>query len=233
MSPGLRGTGRIADDLYLMAHHEVSGRSFLQPRVLGIGLAGGLLAELMLAGAIGLRRDGAVLAGADRPNLAEADRLNLAGADRAEDGLARRTLSLLAAEQPLPAREWLLFLARSAAEDVADRLERSGYLRRIGGRWRPGRRVPVDADWAFAPLLRVRAALDPGRPWSPHGVTLAGLAVACGLGFRLAQYALPEPKDPGSVPATAEATRWLPGALRDLIAHTQATADSALLSHRK
>jgi hypothetical protein len=225
MSSGLRGTGRLADDLYLMAHHEVSGRPFLQPRVLGIGLAGGLLAELMLAGGIGLRYDGAVLAGAV-----------LAGADQPglpEDGLARRTLGLLAAEQPLPARDWLLFLARSAAEDVADRLERSGYLRRIGGRWRPGRRVPVDADWAFAPLLRVRAALDPGRPWSPHGVTLAGLAVACGLGFRLAQYALPEPKDPGSVPATAEATRWLPGALRDLIAHTQATADSALLSHRK
>jgi hypothetical protein len=222
MSRGLRGTGRIADDLYLMAHHEVSGRSFLQPRALGIGLAGGLLAELMLADGIGLRPDGAVLAGANRPGPPE-------------EALARRTLSLLAAEQPLPAREWLLFLARSAAEDVADRLERSGYLRRVGGRgrWRPGRRVPVDADWAFAPLLRVRAALDPGRPWSPHGAVLAGLAAACGLSFRLAQYAFPGPNDPGSVPTAAQATRWLPGDLRDLIAHTQATTDSALLSHRK
>ena len=42
---GLGGTGLIADDLYLMAHHETSGRHVLQPRALGIGLAGGLLAD--------------------------------------------------------------------------------------------------------------------------------------------------------------------------------------------
>jgi hypothetical protein len=42
----LRGTGLIADDLYLMAHDDVSGRPFLQPRATGLGLAGGLLAVL-------------------------------------------------------------------------------------------------------------------------------------------------------------------------------------------
>lgn len=222
MNAGLHGTGRVADDFYLMAHHEISGRPFLQPRAMGIGLAGGLLAELMLAGGISLRHDGAVLTRAKQPRLPE-------------DGLARQTLGLLVAEQPLPVREWLLFLARGASEDVADRLERSGYLRRVGGRghWRPGRRVPVDADWAFAPMLRVRAALDPARPWSVYGTVLAGLAAACGLGFRLAQYAFTEAKDPGFGPSAAEAARRLPGGLPDLIAHTQATAGSALLSHRK
>ena len=48
MRAGLSGTGRLADDLYLMAHHELTGRPFVQPRALGTGLAGGLLAELML-----------------------------------------------------------------------------------------------------------------------------------------------------------------------------------------
>src|ERR1035441_3308413 len=52
---GLAGTGLVADDLYLMAHHDVSGRALLQPRPLGIGLGGALLAELMLGGGITLR----------------------------------------------------------------------------------------------------------------------------------------------------------------------------------
>ncbi|MGH3274178.1 MAG: ATP-binding protein, partial [Streptosporangiaceae bacterium] len=43
----LAGTGLIADDLYLIASHEVSGKPYLPPRALGAGLAGGLLAELM------------------------------------------------------------------------------------------------------------------------------------------------------------------------------------------
>ena len=64
----LSGTGRLADDLYyLMAHHEVSGRPLLQPRAAGLGLAGGLLAELMLAGAIEISAGGVAVA--DPPRL--------------------------------------------------------------------------------------------------------------------------------------------------------------------
>jgi len=67
MSGGLGGTGQVADDLYLMAHHEVSGKPFVQPRALGTGLAGGVLAELMLDGSISLRHDGTVAAGRTWP----------------------------------------------------------------------------------------------------------------------------------------------------------------------
>ena len=175
---GLGGTGLVADDLYLMAHDENSGRPLLRRRALGTGLAAGLLAELMLAGCITVRWDGAVAPGRTRP----------AGE------LARQVRDLIAAEhEPHLVRDWLLFGARTAAQDVAGRLERSGYLRRVGGRWpwRSARWVPVEPDWAFSPLLRVRSALDPARPWSAHGTVLAGLAVACGLGFRLAQYVPP------------------------------------------
>ena len=109
---------------------------------------------------------------------------------------------LVAAEQePHPVREWLLFLARSAAGDVAGRLERSGYLTQAGGRipWRPRRWVPVNPDWALAPLLRVRSALDPARPLPAHGAVLAGLAVACGLSFRLDQYQPPAAPPGGGI----------------------------------
>ena len=213
MSAGLSGTGRLADDLYLMAHHEVTGKPFVQPRAMGTGLAGGLLAELMLGASISLRPDGAVLPGRTWSG----------------DELARHVRDLIAAErEPHPVGEWLLFLARTAANDVAGRLERSGYLTQVGRRspWRPRQWVPVDPDWAFSPLLRVRSALDPSRPLPAHGAVLAGLAAACGLSFRLAQYAPPPAR------RLDEALAQLNPRLQELIAQTQAAVDSAVLAHR-
>jgi hypothetical protein len=213
VNTGLSGTGLVADDLYLMAHHDVSGRALLQPRPLGIGLAGALLAELMLGASITVRYDGAVLAGRAGPG----------------EDLARQVRDQIAGEQePRPVREWLLFLAHNAAQDVAGRLERAGYLTRVRSRvpGRRGRCVPVDSDWAFASLLRVRSALDPARPFAAHEAALAGLAVASGLGFRLDQYLPPAGRSP------QEAVALLGPDLRELIAQTQAAVDSALLSHR-
>lgn len=78
-------------------------------------------------------------------------------------------------------------LTRNAAPDVVGRLEHAGYLRRAGGwgPWRPGRWVPVNADWEFAPVARVRAALDATRPLSVPGAVLVD---ACGLEFRTLVY---------------------------------------------
>src|ERR1022692_4241717 len=119
MSAGLGGTGLVADDLYLMGHHEVSGKPYVQPRALGTGLAGALLAELMLGGGISLRRDGTVVPGTIAPGDMRGGR---AGGQIADE------------REPHPVRDWLVYLARTAAEDVARRLERAGYGRRAGGR---------------------------------------------------------------------------------------------------
>lgn len=211
---GLSGTGRLADDLYLLAHHEATGRPHLQPRAAGLGLAGALLAELMLAGRISLHA-GQVVA-ADGP--------------AAPDELARSVLGLVAGEpQRHPPRDWLLFLASTAPQNVAARLEQSGYLAAVTSRrpFRSRQWVPVDPDCAFAPMLRVKAAVDPAWPATAQNVTLAGLAVACGLGRHLALY-LPE----GATRRIQEVTGQLHPSLQDLIAHTQAAVDSALLSHR-
>lgn len=217
---GLSGTGRLADDLYLLAHHEATGKPHLQPRAVGLGLAGALLAELMLAGRIVLSA-GQVVA-ADGP---------AADGPVAPDALARSVLSLVAGEpRRHPARDWLVFLASTAPQDVAARLEQSGYLARVTSRlpFRAGQWVPADCDCAFAPLLRVKAALDPARSPAAQNLTLAGLSVACGLGRQLALY-LPE----GAHRRIQEVTGQLHPSLRELIAHTQAAVDSALLSHRK
>ncbi len=209
---GLCGTGRVADDLYLMAHREVSGKPYVQPRALGLGLAGGLLAELMLAGHISLWHGEVVAAGRTAPGK----------------GLTGHLLGLLAGEHERhPLRDWLLFVACTATGDVARRLERAGYLTRAGGRWRGERWVPVDADSAFAPLLRARAALDPCQPLTAHNAVLAGLVTGCGLGFRLAQYT---PSRAGRT--VGEAVAQLTPGLREVVAQTQAAVDSALLAHR-
>jgi hypothetical protein len=211
---GLSGTGRLADDLYLLAHHEATGRPHLQPRAAGLGLAGALLAELMLDGSIGVRAGQVVAAGYPAPH----------------DELARSVLSLVAGEREWhPARDWLQFLARTAPRDVAGRLARSGYLTRATSR-RPLRSrqwVPADPHSAFAPLLRVKAALGPAEPATAQNLTLAGLALACGLGRQLGLY-LPD----RAQRRLQDATSQLHPGLQHLIAHTQAAVDSALLSHR-
>ena len=132
--------------------------------------------------------------------------------------------------EQLAARDWLLFLARTAAADVARRLEQAGYLTRSPARrpWRGERWVPVDADCAFAPLVRVqvRAGLRPGR-CPPSTRPSAGLAAACGLGHQLPLYLPPKARR-----RLDDAAAQLDPGLRDLIAQTQAAVDSALLSHR-
>jgi hypothetical protein len=211
---GLSGTGLVADDLYLLAHDDRTGRPLLPPRPLGTGLAGALLAELMLAHCIGLRSDTAVVIGQDAPPAAVQGHV---------------LLRQIAGEpSPLPVRTWLGFLARSAARDVALRLEQAGYVTRARSRvpGRPGRMVPVNPDWAFAPMLRVRSALDQAREVTPHAGVLAGLAVGCGLGFRLDQYQTQAGRSAG------DAVAYLTPDLRQLIAQTQITVSSAVLSHR-
>jgi hypothetical protein len=211
---GLSGTGRLADDLYLMAHHEITGKPHLQPRAAGLGLAGALLAELMLLGNISIQADGVVVADGAPPR----------------DGLARSVLGLVLSEHERHAvQRWLLFLARTAAADVAGRLEQSGYLTRVTT-WRFGRGVrwvPVDADSAFAPLVRVKSVLSSSQPVTVQSAALAGLAAACGLGHQLSLY-LP----PNARPRLDEAVEELDPGLRDLIAQTRAAVDSAVLSHR-
>ncbi len=212
----LSGTGRIADDLYLLAHHECTGRPHVQPRAVGLGLAGGLLAELVLPGAIRIWR-GLVIPGGGPPSA---------------DALTHMVLSVVAREREhLPTRDWLVFLARTATEDVASRLGEAGFLTRARtAGWWPGRAprwVPADPDSAFAPLVRVKAAVDACGPVPVQHVLLGRLATACGLGHQMSLY----------LPSAArlhleEAARYLDPDLRALIAATQTAVESALLAHR-
>jgi Golgi phosphoprotein 3 (GPP34) len=212
-APRLAGTGQLADDLYLIAHHERTGKVLLAPRAAGLGLAGGLLAELTLAGAIGITA-GMVAAGPVPPG----------------DALTAGVVRQVSAEpQRHPVADWLAFLARTAAQQVADRLAQAGYLAPAPAwpPWRGPRWVPVDADCAFAPVTRIHSAIGQTRPADAQAVALAALAAACGLGARLALY-LPL----GSRARLDQAADQLDPDLREVITQTQAAVDAAVLAHR-
>jgi Golgi phosphoprotein 3 (GPP34) len=211
-APSLAGTGRLADDLYLMAHHERTGRPLLAPRAAGLGLAGGLLGELILAGALSICR-GEVITGPAPPG----------------DALAATILNQVAGEvSPRPVADWLAFLSRAAPGRVAGRLEQAGYLVAIEARpWRNSRWVPSDPDCAFAPVARLKAGLDVARPADAQTVALGGLAAACGLSARLTAY-LPA----RSRTRMDQAAGRLDAGLREVITCTQATVGAALLAHR-
>lgn len=222
--PALGGTGRVADDLYLVAHHEVTGRPYLSPRAAGIGLAGGLLAELLAAQrpAVTLERGRLVL-------LYRKNGTPVARYAPPQDRVAAQVLDLIVAESsPRPVRDWLLFLGKTSAVQVAGRLERSGYLTRPGSRipWRTRRPVPRDGDWSVCALVRARAALDPARTPAAYPALLTGLAVACGLGFRIANLS------DAPVRPAGEVARVLPRPLQELLDGVQLTADSAVLAAR-
>jgi hypothetical protein len=212
--PQLAGTGRLADDLYLVAHDDATGRPRLQRRALGTGLAGALLAELMLGGAI----------------TAAGGLLGATREIRPPGALAGLVHGFMVAEnQALPPRDWLAVFSAHAPRQVAERLAQAGYLTRAASwRLRPaGRWKPVDANCAFAPLVRVRRVLRGESPATQPDVVLAGLASACGLGPLLLQYG-----PPGARNQLDDAVRSLPPAWRDLVGEVQVAVDSALLSHR-
>jgi hypothetical protein len=210
----LAGTGLVAGDLWLLAHDDVTGRPFLQRRALGLGLAGALLAELVIGGHLAVR----------------AGEFRIVSAVPPGDGLAAHVLGVLAGERERhPVADWLTFLAVTAPGQVALRLARAGYLTRAVSRrpWRDGRWVPADPDAAFAPVIRVAAVLAPARRGTAADVTLAGLAVACGLGSRLLPYG-----PAGSRGRLDAAVRQLHPDLGEVISQVQAAVDSALLAHR-
>jgi Golgi phosphoprotein 3 (GPP34) len=221
-SSRLAGTRRVADDLYLIAHHEISGRPYLSPRSAGIGMAGGLLAELMAAQAPAVTIDrGCVLPLYLRNGGRQYTRLG--------EPVAGHVLDLIVAESaPRPVRDWLLFLGKTSAADVAGRLERAGYLTRTASRipWRASRPVPVEGDWSQCALLRAHAALDAARRLTPYSALLTGLTMACGLGFRFSAFSNAPARD------IEETARILPRPLQELIAHVQGSADAAVLSTR-
>jgi len=211
----------LADQYFLIAHEDRTGRSRLHPRATGLGLAGALIGELLLEG---------------RLELIDGD-LHIIDRRPPGDALAHDILSLLIAQpQHREVRTWLAYLSQDAAMRVGERLIRAGAVEPVTRRkmlstqtlYMPNNPEQRNAAaWAAARLANL---LVRGLEMSVSDRVLAGLVAATGLtrhvlyDFELHRQAfLLLPSAVGS----------LPGNLRELIEYTEASVGSVLTAGRR
>jgi hypothetical protein len=217
--PGPRPASReappaLADELWLIAHDDASGKPRWHPVVAGLGLSAALLGELVLAGAL----------------RARAGELDVAD-DSVRGPLADRVLGQMAVTpQHRATRTWLQWLAEDAPETVVGRLEQAGRVRRETRR-RLGRTVehviPVDLNdsgWAAA---RLSVALARQQPMPDDQVMVAGLVTATGLD----RFLVVEDKDAAAAHLRAHLAALAPDR-RDLLAQAEVAIGNAVLSRR-
>lgn len=203
----------VADEFFLVAHNDIGGKARLHPAATGLGLAGGLLGELVLYGHI-MVVDG---------DLSVVDRRPPA------DALAHTVLDQLVGEaQHRSVRTWLSFLAQSATTSVGERLSRAGVLRR-----RESRRllrttvgyVPVDPNAAAWPTTRLRVLLERSDPPPTLAdAVLLGLIAAAGLDREVLWSTGPRAQH-----RLTSLVAALPTPLKELVAHTEAAVGAAVL----
>ncbi|BCJ67750.1 GOLPH3/VPS74 family protein [Polymorphospora rubra] len=206
----------LADEFFLIAHDDATGKPRLNPGTAGIGLAAALLGELLLFGRITL--DSAELTIVDRRPP--------------PDALAHTVLDQLAGEaQHRQIRLWIDFLRYGAAESVGERLARSGAVRRHEYR-RMLRTttayLPVDINAAAWPGTRLRALVDRDEPADQPDLTLLGLVGATNLTREVLWHGRSEAQR-----RIDQLLTNLAPPLRELVAHTEAAVGAAVLSHRQ
>ncbi|GIJ40136.1 GOLPH3/VPS74 family protein [Micromonospora andamanensis] len=201
-----------ADEFFLIAHNDTRGKAKLHPAATSLGLAGGLLGELILYGHI------TVTAG----QVSVIDRRPPA------DALAHTVLDQLVGEaQHQSVRTWLSFLAQTSVTSVGERLSRAGVLRRQESRRLLRTSVtyqPIDLNVVAWPATRLRALLERAEPPSVPDGTLLGLVAAAGLTREVLWSAGPRAHHRLNLIIPA-----LPAPLKELVAHTEAAVGAAVL----
>jgi hypothetical protein len=211
----------LADQFFLIAHEDRTGRSRLHPRATGLGLAASLIGELVLLGRVRVFAGDVIVVSRNPPG----------------DALTHNVLDLLIAQpQHRDLHTWLTFLAQDAAVQVGERLIRAGVLEPVTRRRLTGTHtlyLPVSPDqrnaaaWAPARLANI---LVQGRRIDIADRVLAGLVVATGLTRHvLWDFAVHRP-GVQNLYAVLEA---LPPDLRELVEHTEASVGSVLAVGRR
>ncbi len=202
----------LANELFLMAHDDQTGKPRLNARSAGIGLAAALLAELIMAQKITIRGGAIVVCNRSAPS----------------DALAHTTVDQIVAEpQHHAVRTWLAFLGQEAADAVGQRLARSGIVRREIQRRvfkQQASYVPADPESASWPWVRLRLRLARSQPMDEPDIVLSGLVSASGLD---------EWDDtPGARQYLGRLMSYLPPPMQELIAETEALVGDGVLNHR-
>ncbi|MGP3958208.1 GOLPH3/VPS74 family protein [Nonomuraea sp. 3N208] len=170
----------LADDFFLVAWDTTgSGKSRMHLQGIALGLAGALIAELVLAQRIAVR--GVRLGVVDTRPVQE---------DVADNVLSEITNSA----HHTDVRTWLAYLAQRSVADVSGRLETAGLLQRETPKLlkrKQARYFSTDFSRAMWPATRLRLGLVRRQPLSPPDMALATLVDACDL----TDTVLDEPSD--------------------------------------
>jgi Golgi phosphoprotein 3 GPP34 len=165
----LTGPALLADEFFLVAHHDVTGMPRLLPGGVALGLAAALIGELMLF---------------DRVTVSDGE-LTVTDHRPPPDTLGRDVLAqLLSRRHGRDLTGCLAELSETVAVRVGIRLERAGCVRRSRARQglrRQLRWVPVDRSMAARPGGLLRYALDNENRLGVPEALLAGLITATGL----------------------------------------------------
>ncbi|WP_433828705.1 GOLPH3/VPS74 family protein [Actinoplanes sp. CA-015351] len=212
----------LADQYYLIAHEDRTGRSRLHPRATGLGLAAALLSELVLEGRIGVADNELFIVDRHPPR----------------DALTHDVLDLLSAQsQHTDVRTWLAFLSQDAGLRVAERLMRVGAVEMVTRRRMLGStqtlympntaRQRNAAAWAST---RIANILVRGMDLNIADRMLVGLVVATGL-TRHVMYGFENyPHIYHALPAMISS---LPNDLREIVECTEQSVGTALAVGRR
>ncbi|MEV6600870.1 GPP34 family phosphoprotein [Actinoplanes sp. NPDC051346] len=207
----------LADDLYLAAHDSPRGRCLLSDATLGLGLAAGLLAELVLWRRLDVR-DNHIVVIDDEPTRDPATAAVLGQLLR-EPGHRR-------------IRDWISFLATGVATDLVERrLARAGLVHRKEKRGLLGTRVsfvPADSSTAGWPGTRIRVAATRGEILDTSDLVLTGLVLATGLDQHVLITLEPGERDH----LFDQLRRRLPAMLQHLVGHAEAAVGDAVMARR-
>lgn len=206
----------LASDYYLIAHSDTTGRPRLHPRAVGLGLAAGLLGELIASERVSISKGVLTVWDGRQPG----------------DALAHTVLEQIIREsEHRLVRTWLDFLALHAPGMVADRLVRAGVLVRDEHRTMLLRRrttyEPVDINVAYTPQARLHTALSRMAPLTLPDATLAALVAATGL----IDVVLWD-NDQRARRYLNDLRAYLPGPQQELAAHTEAAIGAHVGAHR-
>ncbi|AGZ42401.1 GOLPH3/VPS74 family protein [Actinoplanes friuliensis] len=207
----------LADDLYLAAHDNARGRCLLSPATLGLGLAAGLLAELVLWRRLEIQDAGLTVVD-ERPT--------------AEAATSAVLEQLLREGHHRQVRDWIAFLATGVATELVERrLARAGLVKRHEKRGLLGtkvRFVPTDLTVAGWPGTRIRIAATRGELLDSPDLVLTGLVLATGLD----QHVLVTLEAAEREHLFGQLRRRLPVMLQHLVGQAEAAVGDAVMARR-